>query len=101
MAEKKGKVREGETATQETTASAAQSKGAIKYSDAYRAVVEEILGRTGAKGEATQVRAKILDGRDQNKNIRRNVKGPVRIGDTLMLRETDIEAQKLRGKGRK
>jgi len=76
-------------------------KGSIRFSGAFRATVEEIIGRTGAKGEATQVRAKILDGRDTNKNIRRNVKGPVRIGDTLMLRETEIEAQKLKGGGRR
>ncbi|MEK6841047.1 MAG: 30S ribosomal protein S28e [Nanoarchaeota archaeon] len=70
------------------------------FSLAWPAQVEEIVGRTGARGEATQVRCKVLDGRDRGKIIRRNVKGPVRIGDILMLRETEIEAHRL-SQGRK
>ena len=71
-----------------------------KTSDAVPAVVEEIVGRTGSRGEATQVICKILEGRDQNKRIRRNAKGPIRINDILMLRETEIEASRLKGRGR-
>jgi len=70
-------------------------KGAVSFSYAVPARVEEIIGRTGSRGEAVQVRCKVLGGRDQNKILRRNAKGPVRIGDVLMLRETEIEAQKL------
>jgi len=70
-------------------------KGEINFSQAIPARVKEIVGRTGMRGEAIQVRCQILDGRDKNKTIRRNAKGPIRIGDTLMLTETEIEAQKL------
>ncbi len=76
------------------------SKGQVVFRSAVPARVEEIIGRTGSRGEASQVRCKVLDGRDKNKILRRNVKGPVRIGDILMLRETEIEARPLNKRGR-
>lgn len=77
-----------------------EAKGSVFFTLAVPARVEEIVGRTGTRGEATQIRCKVMEGRDANKVLRRNVKGPVQIGDILMLRETEIEARPL-NQGRK
>lgn len=89
MAQKKQqKVRQVKTST---------TKGAEKIlGEAVPAVVEDIVGRTGFRGEITQVKCRVLQGRDRGKVMRRNVKGPVRLKDILMLRETAIEARRIR-----
>jgi small subunit ribosomal protein S28e len=71
--------------------------GEIRFHPGIPGEVKEIIARAGSRGELTQVMCLVMDGRDKDKSIRRNVKGPVRVGDILMLMETEIEAQRLGG----
>ncbi|MEK6923701.1 MAG: 30S ribosomal protein S28e [Candidatus Micrarchaeota archaeon] len=64
----------------------------------FRAEVVEIIGQTGVFGEVHQAMCRIIDGKDRGRVIRRNIKGPVRKGDYLVLLETEREAKPIRSK---
>ncbi len=65
---------------------------------AFAAEVLRVLGRMGIKG-VSRVRCKVVDGPDKDKILTRNVVGPIRVGDTIMVKETEMESVgALRGK---
>ena len=58
------------------------------------AMVKEIIGRTGSRGAITQVKVQFME--DQTRFLIRNVMGPVKVGDVLVLLESEREARRLR-----
>jgi len=62
------------------------------------AEVIELLGRSEVRG-VQQVRCKVLEGPEKGRVLIREVMGPVKIGDILMLK--DVEMERPGGIGRK
>ncbi len=63
----------------------------INLEDAVPAEIIELIGRSGAKG-VMRVKCRVVDGKDKGKILTRNVMGPIRLGDYVRLRETEIES---------
>ena len=63
--------------------------------DGIPAQVVEILGRTGMRGESSSVKVRVLAGDDRGRIIRRNVIGPIDVGDQLLLLDSSREAKAL------
>ena len=62
------------------------------------AEVVEIIGRTGVRGEVTQVMVKLLEGPEKGRVKRRNIYGPVKVGDIVILLSTKHEAKEIKAR---
>jgi len=92
MAEEKTDKTEAKPSDSKQKEQSRMPQGGIRVgAEAWPAEVLQLIGRSGIKG-VMQVRCKVLTGRDEGKALIRNVFGPVRVGDILMLRETEMEA---------
>ncbi len=60
------------------------------------AEVVEVIQRTGVHGEIIQVLCKILEGPEQGRVKRRNVKGNLKKGDVIILLSTEREAKEIK-----
>jgi small subunit ribosomal protein S28e len=81
--------------TQDKKQGASKGSEGLTAEGAVPAIVEATVARGGTRGEITQVKCKILQGKNRGKSMRRNVRGPVKPRDILMLRETEIEARRV------
>jgi len=52
----------------------------VPEDDSIPSTVVEVIGRTGMTGEATQVKVRVMDGRDKGRIITRNVMVPSESG---------------------
>lgn len=59
------------------------------------AEIVNIIKKTGTSGDVTQVLCKILDGPERGRVKRRNVKGRIKIGDIVVLLNTQKEAKEI------
>ena len=56
------------------------------------AEVVQVLGKLGIKG-VSRVRCRIVDGYDKGKVLTRNVVGPIRAGDVIILKDTTMDTE--------
>jgi small subunit ribosomal protein S28e len=82
----------------------AEESGGIKAemvsSGVTPAQILEIVGSMGTREGGKQARVKLLSGKEAGKIMRRNIVGPFRVGDVLMLKETELEASPIKGRKR-
>jgi small subunit ribosomal protein S28e len=68
--------------------------------EGYMAEIVDVVRtvKTGISGEIYSVSCKILEGNDRGRIIRRNVLGPIKIGDVIRLPDTSREAREIKVK---
>jgi small subunit ribosomal protein S28e len=55
------------------------------------------MERVGVKG-VCRIRVKVLDGRDKGKILTRNVVGPIKRGDVILLKDTAMDSVQSMGR---
>ena len=70
-----------------------KAKSKVVISDATPAQVVKVFRKVGLYGECYQVLVRVLEGRDKGNLLRRNVRGPVKENDMLMLKETERDVR--------
>ena len=56
------------------------------------AEIIQVMNRLGIKG-VSRVRCKVISGNDKDKILTRNVVGPVKAGDVILLKETAMDTE--------
>ena len=77
-----------------------KKEGAEVQEEQNIAIVLKVYGRTGVHGEVNHVLCKLISGKDKGKTLKRNVKGPVKVNDKIVLLETEREAKAISSKRR-
>ena len=65
--------------------------------EASAAEVIQVMERVGVKG-VCRIRVKVLDGRDKGKILTRNVVGPIKRGDVILLKDTAMDSVQSMGR---
>jgi len=65
----------------------------VNVTDATPSQVVKVFKKVGLYGECYQVLVRVLEGRDKGNLLRRNVRGPVRENDLIMLKETERDVR--------
>ena len=64
--------------------------------EAVPAEIIQVVGRASVVGEVIQIRCRIISGKDQGRILTRNIKGPIQLGDILMLKDSERESRNMR-----
>ena len=70
-----------------------QKKSTAVVDGATPGQIVKVFKKVGLYGECYQVLVRVLEGRDKGNLLRRNVRGPVKENDVLMLKESERDVR--------